>query len=210
VGYHVSYQHDIFVSYKRHPETLEWIKEHFLPLLDLQVGLELGVDPEIYVHEITDQIPAGTAWPAELGEEIGNSKILIALWSGTYVNSVWCMRELCSMMARELETSTKDSLKKYRLVIPVVVHDGDKIPQGLALTQRLDLRACYNTRMRRDSAKAEELSDKIQKHAPGIAGAIAHAPEWKEKWTLEAAQKLFNLYYAPGVSQDILPRFYHP
>jgi hypothetical protein len=158
----MGYLHDIFISYRRHPETLEWIREHFLPLLDHWVGLEMPQDPQIYVHEITGQIPAGTAWPTELGERIGASRILIALWSGAYLNSVWCTQELCLMIAREQETESRTVKNKYGLIVPVIVHDGDNIPQQLGLTQRMDIKAYYNTRMRRDSEKAEQLSDTIK------------------------------------------------
>ena len=66
----MNYRHDIFISYKRDPETLFWISEHFLPLLKLNVSQCLGRDPNIYIHEITGMIQVGTAWPVELGEEI--------------------------------------------------------------------------------------------------------------------------------------------
>jgi hypothetical protein len=204
----MDYEHDIFISYKRHPETLEWIQQHFLPLLDLRVGLELGKDPQIYVHEITGQIPAGTAWPVELGEKIGMSRILIALWSGTYLNSVWCTQELCLMLAREQEVGCRTPQNKYGLVVPVIVHDGDRIPQELGLVQRLDIKTCYNTRMRRDGPKAEELSDKIEEHAKGLADAIVNAPQWRKNWSQQAAQQLFNTYYAFEASQRTVPRFF--
>ena len=203
----MGYRHDIFISYRRHPETLEWIKIHFLPLLTHRVGCEMPDPPQIYVHEITHQIPAGTAWPVELGEEIGASRILIALWTGSYINSIWCAQELFLMLAREQETGSRTPQNKYGLIVPVVVHDGEKIPQELGLAQRLDITTCFNTRMRRDGRKAEQLSDKIAEHARGIAGAIANAPQWQEHWPQQAAQQLVNTYHALEPSQNSVPRF---
>ena len=111
----MAYQYDIFVSYWRHPETLEWIKLHFLPLLDLRVGLELGSKPQIYVHEVTHQIPAGTAWPAQLGEEIGTSRILIShSGAGRILTACGARAELCLMLAREQETGEQNSTEQVR------------------------------------------------------------------------------------------------
>lgn len=203
----MGYQHDIFVSYKRHPETLRWIEDHFRPLLEHHVANELERDPKIYVNEISNQIPAGTAWPASLGQELGTSRILLALWSGAYLNSVWCAEELTTMMVREQKYDCRTPQNQYGLIIPVVVHDGDEIPEPLGVAQAMDIKTCYNTRMRRDGAKAEELSDKIVEHARGIAIAITKAPKWQEDWPIQAAQQLFNKYYKAEASQRRVPRF---
>jgi hypothetical protein len=34
----VDYDYDIFLSYKRHRESRQWITEHFQPLLEYYVG----------------------------------------------------------------------------------------------------------------------------------------------------------------------------
>ena len=64
----MSYQYDIFISYRRHAETRTWIKEHFIPLVELRVEFELGRKPVIYID---DQIESGTSWPAALGAALG-------------------------------------------------------------------------------------------------------------------------------------------
>ncbi|MEJ2419771.1 MAG: toll/interleukin-1 receptor domain-containing protein, partial [Exilibacterium sp.] len=186
----MSYKHDIFISYKRHPETLKWIEAHLLPLLDLHVGLELGRDPNIYVHEIKGQIKAGTVWPVELGEELGASRTLIALWSKPYLSSTWCVEEFSLMLSREKAVGARTLANKYGLVVPIVVHDGENIPSDLGAVQMLDIKAYYNPRMRRDSEKAEALSDVIGTHAQGLAGAIENAPPWQANWPKQAAEQL--------------------
>jgi hypothetical protein len=85
----VAYDYDIFVSYKRDPETLQWIRRFLRPLLVHRVQMELGRPVGVYVHEVSDQIQAGTAWPIELGNVIASSRVLIALWSGDYLSSEW-------------------------------------------------------------------------------------------------------------------------
>src|ERR1700741_3252154 len=142
------YKYDIFISYRRHPETLGWIKDHFVPLLELRVGLALGYDPSIFVHEVKQQIPAGATWPPALGEELGSSRILIPLWTKTFFNSKWCSKELSHMLGREKETRAREKKNnQYGLVVPAIIHDGDDFPATLNYIECMDLKSCYNTRM---------------------------------------------------------------
>jgi hypothetical protein len=203
----MGYHHDIFVSYKRDPETLSWIGNHFLPLLKVTLSHWLQRDPDIYIHEITDNIQVGTAWPVELGEEIAASRVLIALWSGNYMTSRWCAKELCLMLAREKEAKCRTTYNKYGLVIPVIVHDGENVCEIVGNTQNLDIKPCFNTRMRKDSPKAEELFEKLRDHAEGISNAILHAPPWKQEWPTHSAEELMNIYLQPDPQQAGLPRF---
>jgi hypothetical protein len=47
-------------------------------------------------------------------------------------------------------------VRRYRLVIPAIIHDGKELPQSLTFIQSMDIKSCYNPRMREDSEKAEE------------------------------------------------------
>lgn len=201
------YRHDIFISYRRDDEALKWIKVNFLPLLQHRVHLALGNVPKIYVHEVKQQIAAGETWTQALGEELGASRVLVALWSKPFFNSVWCAKEMCHMLARERDAGCRTSKNKYGIVIPAVVH-GDSFPKQLDHIERMDIRCCYNTRMREDSLKAEELSEVIALHAEGIAAAIQHAPRWKKAWSQSAANSLFRtLFSKVSPTQTKIPRF---
>lgn len=203
----MAYRYDIFISYKRHPETLGWIKKHFEPLLGHIVGMALGSDPAIFVHEVNQQIPAGAIWPQFLGEELGASKVLVALWTGTFFNSVWCVQEMGHMLGREGGAAPG---RRHALVIPAIIHDGEELPQSLTFIQSMDIKSCYNPRMREDSEKAEELFDLIGVHAKGIAQAIRDAPDWNPVWPQVAADAFFAEFYkAAAPVQNEPPRF-HP
>src|SRR5687767_6586329 len=108
----MAYEHDIFISYKRDPEALEWIRRFLKPLLTHRVQMELGRSVVVYVHEVGDQVPAGTAWPAELGEVIAHSRVLLALWSGDYLTSEWCRQELSLMLRREKSARARTASNK--------------------------------------------------------------------------------------------------
>src|SRR5450755_2382085 len=111
----MSYQHDIFISYRRNAEAFIWIKDHFLPLLTLHVELELGRAPSIYVD---DQIESGASWPVSLGTALGGSRVLIPLWSGNYLSSVWCTEELSHMLGREREAKLRTVERPHGVIIP--------------------------------------------------------------------------------------------
>jgi hypothetical protein len=201
----MAYKYDIFISYKRHPETLGWIRKHFEPLLGLRVGLTLGNDPAIFVSEVNQQISAGELWPQSLGEALGASKVLIALWTKTFFNSAWCAKEMSHMLARQ---GMRAPGIKYGLVIPTIIHDGDDFPKSLEFVQSMNISACYNTRMRQDSPKAEELSDLIDAHAAGIARAIQQAPAWNAAWPQVAADTFFAEFYQHNAPvQTDVPKF---
>jgi hypothetical protein len=118
------------------------------------------------------------------------------------------MREMSHMLGREQETSSRAARHKYGLVIPAVIHDCDDSPQTLRYIERMDIRSCYNTRMRVDSPKAEQLGDLIEIHAAGIADAIRHAPDWKPAWPQVAADAFFDEFYkAESPAQTEVPKF---
>lgn len=201
----MAYKHDIFISYRRNPETLEWMKNHFLPLLSLRLELELSRKPDIYVD---DQLESGMSWPLQLGTELGSSKILVVLWTGNYFSSKWCTQELCQMLARERETKRRKPKNPRGLVIPAVIHGKDRFPSELSDVQYFEMEKCFNVRMAKDSRRAEELDEILSNEAPAIAKAISNAPAWRSAWPLSSAKKLYRLLFQEGeVAQKTLPRF---
>lgn len=202
----MAYRHDIFVSYWRDPQALLWIARFLKPMLASRVANELGRRVDIYVHEVGDQIPAGVAWPVDLGETIGHSRILIALWSGGYLSSEWCRQELALMLDRESKTGARTVRNKYGLVIPVVVQDGESIPQKLS-AQQLIVKGYYNEHLVPNGEKAEKLGDLLTEHAGGIAAAIRAAPKWRAEWPRKAGVRLLGAFNRQERSQRSLPRY---
>jgi hypothetical protein len=203
----MAYRHDIFVSYWRDPQALLWITRFLRPMLSSRVALALGRRIDIYVHEVTDQIPAGMAWPVDLGETIAHSRTLIAVWSRGYLSSEWCRQELSIMLDRESRTRARTVRNKYGLIIPIVVQDGETIPKRLASAQRLEVRDYYNEHMVPNGEKAEKFGDLLTTHAEGIAAAIDAAPRWQRGWPRTAARRLLAAFNRQRPSQRILPRF---
>lgn len=203
----MAYQYDIFVSYRRDPEALEWIRRFLRPLMVHRVGLEMDHTPTMFIHEVTNQIQAGTAWPVELGETIASSRILVALWTKNFLTSDWCRQELSLMLERENKTKARSATNKYGLVIPIVAHDGETIPTSLANAQQLVVKEWFNTRLPDNGPDAAALAAQISLHAPGIADAIGAAPSWQQGWRRSATKKFLDKFQKRQASQRKLPRF---
>jgi hypothetical protein len=201
----MDYRNDIFLSYKRNSETLRWIQDHFLPLLTLRVGFELGRDPDVYVDT---QVHAGTSWPLELGAQLGYSRILVPLWTRTYFSSEWCALEMSHMLAREKEMGFRTPQNRQSLIVPAIVHNGNPSPPELRDIEYFELQDCFNVRMNVNSPRAEELDATLMKYAPALARAIGSAPSWQEQWSKQAAEEFYTqLHEGDEPSQDSLPRF---
>jgi hypothetical protein len=204
----MSYQHDIFISYRRNAETYAWIKEHFEPLLTLRVEMELGRKTVIYVD---DQIETGTSWPGALGAALGASRILVALWSGNYLASVWCAEELSQMLVREREAKLRTAARPYGVVIPAFIHDGEQFPADLSYIQHFEIQKSFNVRMARNSPRAEELDTALTAQAPAIAACINSAPAWRKAWPAQAVSALFKQFHQQAAAaQKTVPRFTRP
>jgi TIR domain len=200
----VGYAHDIFISYRRDAETRAWLENHFLPLLKLRVGQEIGRQPTIFVD---DQLESGVSWPEQLGVELGQSKILVALWAKDYFASTWCTEEMVLMLARESECGLRSARNPRGLVVPAVIHDGADFPRSLSMIQRFEIQDCFNVRMARDSARAEQLDAILSNEAAALSRAINAAPPWREEWPVAAATQFRETLFAAAPSQEQPPGF---
>ena len=204
----MSYQHDIFISYRRSPETYRWITKHFLPLLSFRVGLELDREPSIYLD---DQIETGASWPLTLGAALGRSRILIALWSGNYLASTWCTEELSHMLGREHQAKLRTVERPRGIVVPIFIHDGDKFPPELRHIEYFEVQKCFNVRMATGSELAEELDRILAAQAPAISACILNAPDWRSQWPKQASDTFFERFFqAHAPQQTAVPRFTNP
>jgi hypothetical protein len=201
----MAYLYDIFISYKRGKETNLWIREHFQPLIEHCVELELGRKPTIYRD---DQLSDGATWPVDLGIALGSSRVLVPLWTKTYFHSDWCVRELSVMLDREKKTNRRTPANSDGLVIPIVLHNYEIAKPELKHVQYREIRKCFNVRMQRNSERAEQLADELLDAAPGIAKFIENAPEWEPEWPhTTAADFLDVLLQKNQPQQNIVPGY---
>jgi hypothetical protein len=201
----MSYKYDIFISYRRNPETLDWIKQHFKPLLELRVEFELGRKLDIYLDEQTE---IGTSWPPAIGAALGESRVLIALWTKNYLASVWCTEELSQMLSRERASKLRSVGKPYGVIFPAFIHDGESFPPDLQHIKPFEIQNCFNVRMARNSPRAEELDAALSANAKAIAASIDKAPQWRKAWSATAAHAFYQKFYQHAAAVQLrVPRF---
>lgn len=181
------YVHDVFISYKRHQEWGGWVKLHILNLLDTYLSQELARKPDIFIDE---RIEPGADWPMRLGHSLGRARVLIPIMSRDYFSSDWCLHELDLMHGR---------LRRYpdtRLIIPLVRHDGEMIPNEIKRIQSYDIKRFSNPDLQRKTPRYEQFSDMFNEIAPSIAEAISSVPEFDEVWPNECINRFNELYLA--------------
>jgi hypothetical protein len=204
----MSYDHDVFVSYRRAGNARQWVENHFVPTLEDCLAYELSSPPRVFFDS---RLESGTTWPLDLGRKLAGSRMLISLWSKTYLNSKWCSMELAHMLAREKELGLRSAEKPGGLIVIAVIHDGEELPRPLGAIQTFQIRDYFNTRMRKDSELAEQLEAALRAVAPTLAEIIALAPEFQANWSVHSAQAFYDAFNQPdSPSQDRGPTFTGP
>jgi hypothetical protein len=113
---------------------------------------------------------------------------MVAVFSGDYFGSDWCMHEL-DLMHERWQANPASTV-----IVPVLGHDGDKIPDEIGLIQVCDIKAFRNPHIQRNTKRFEEFADEIHKLTPSIAKAILGAPAFDPAW-LDACRARFLEVY---------------
>jgi hypothetical protein len=176
------YNFDVYVSYRRRGEWPTWVKRHFLPLIYHWLSERLGRDPLIFFHERFLEI--ASPWPAELAKGLATSRVMVCLWSRSYFESDWCLAELSQMLYRQ------EASGNPRLILPVLVHDGDRIPAPMRAMQPLDISEYTNPRMVVGSPNSEKLSHLLKTFSESIFHAIDTSPPFRRELEFETPATL--------------------
>lgn len=196
------YQHDVFISYKRGECWTPWTRDHFKKLLKAYLQQELGVEPDIFVDE---RLQVGADWVDGLGEHLATSKVLVAIFSGDYFGSDWCLHELDLMLARSDEVS-KGKPDRVPLIIPVVVHDGDAIPTEAKRVQPADMKRFRIAYINEATPLYQEFSQAVSQLAPQVADVIKAAPAFEDKWIVNSKKRFNSLYKALDKKTSLEPK----
>ncbi|HMG15999.1 MAG TPA: TIR domain-containing protein [Saprospiraceae bacterium] len=187
----MDYEFDIFISYRRGGLTRKWVTDIFIPLLNDIIFLELGKEPLFYLDT---QLEVGVAWPLSLGKALSKSKVIIPLWSVTYMESNWCKCEISHMLEREVKTGFKTFENNKGLVFPTIINDGENLPISISFSQKADVKNFYVPVMNMESKSAEDFYRVLQPYGISIAKSIKNAPTWKEDWGIESMNEFFKLF----------------
>ena len=196
------YEYDIFISYSRVGATSDWLKRHVVPILEELLYLELGRKAKVF-HD--GALSAGGTWPSELGQVLGRSRVLLALWSKPFLASDWCARELAVMRAREESLNLRSATRPNGTIAISVIHDGDTVPPELAMIQKFEIKDFYNTRMHPQSPLLEGLYEALRVKVPDLAAMIEAAPPFQDHWPQEAAEAFFEAFHQHQAARQASP-----
>lgn len=195
------YKHDVFISYKRDVVWTRWTREHFKELLQTYLLDDLGRKPEIFIDE---RIEVGADWVDGLDENLARSKVLVALFTKSYFGSDWCVHELDLTVerARRLKHSI---LPEARLIIPVVGHDGEEIPDPVDQIQSADVKDYRIAWINKTAPDYPEFSKVIKKLSPFVAKAVETAPDFDDNWIAYCKKRFGEVYVASKKGARLAP-----
>src|SRR5262249_27293181 len=93
-----TYEHEIFISYRRTDTIGRWVKNHLVPRLNSRLD---EIAPENVRIFCDYKMQSGTRWPDELKRQLRRSGLLLSIWSADYFRSDWCVAEWRSFRKRE-------------------------------------------------------------------------------------------------------------
>jgi hypothetical protein len=177
----MTYEFDVFISYRRHPPVLEWVRNHFEPRLTEWLRASWPHEPRIFIDK---QVETGSDWPLRLQNALVRSCLLVAVWSPDYFSSRWCMAELGTMRARERLLGLRTATDPSGLVFPVKFSDGIHFPKRV--TARIQLRdfTPWNvpTPSFANTADYVQFTKEMQSFAQELTDRLTGAPAWQEGW----------------------------
>jgi hypothetical protein len=162
----MSYEYDVFLSYRRHGEWPSWVRVIFMPLFSHWLGEELGRDAKVFVDY---EIETGDSWPQKLGKSLGETRVLVALFSRQYFASPWCMRELQHVLSREQACGFRTAQNPAGLIVPASIHDGKDFPHR---SSRSRPPSCRNTRAFAYQKAALRESGSTMRFGPGYTTSL--------------------------------------
>ena len=197
----MSYEWDVFLSYKRSNEWPRFVEQQFLPKFKHWLDTALGRAARIFV-DVRD-IDTGEDWPYKLAYGLSHSKTMVCLWSAEYFTSRWCELELTQMLARRKSVAgPKGPLPP--LIIAALLHDSQNLDRELNRIQQFPIQEYSNPWLANGSLTEERLSVEIERLARQVAGALRQVPAFDESWPDLATDEFMHLFKTE-VSQDLPP-----
>lgn len=175
----MTYEYDVFISYRRSDTVGRWVSTHLVPRL--QARLE-DIAPSSVRISWDQQMDSGSRWPDELKRRLRRSGLLLAVWSADYFRSAWCMAEWRSFRERESMLGLFSEANPRGLVYPIRYADGAHYHPEAQQTQcKKDFsRHNYPDAAFSTSAKYMEFDDLVQEMAEELIAYLDSLPPWRD------------------------------
>jgi hypothetical protein len=179
----MSYEYDVFVSYRREEPVKTWVRKYFAPELRDWLNATCGPTNIFFDEESLD---IGVSFTPSLEHALRRSKVMIPVWAPGYFYSSWCVAELKTMFERERSIGFRTAANPRVLVAPIRFGDGDSFPISLVGDIKWEdfhpfaftAPGWVETRTYMDFQSA------IKQLATGIAAMLPHAPVWSKNLTV--------------------------
>ena len=174
----MTYEFDIFVSYRRTDSIGLWVKNHLVPRLQLRLD-EVAPNP---IRIFCDfKMADGVNFPAELKQRIKASSLLLGIWSADYFRSKWCMAEWESFRERQKQLNLFTDDYTQGLVYPIRYSDGNYFhPEAQLVQCQKDFsKLNYPDEVFRSSPKYLEFDDLIKQMADDLVARLDDIPAWR-------------------------------
>jgi hypothetical protein len=176
-GYHF----DVFLSYLHEAPCGPWVKDHFLPFFQFQLGNALNRRAHIFFDRTGLRV--GDIWPQKLHNALAHSRCLLAVWSPLYFQSEWCSNESEIMRFRQEQLGLGTIQNPKSLIGGVKINDGDFFPAYAKQCQWADFEKYFidGPTFYQSPLHAQFQLD-IVPLAKDVAQVIANAPAWSAEW----------------------------
>jgi hypothetical protein len=174
------YEFDVFISYRRKGNPLNWVHNHFFPKLRDCLADHVADEPAVFVDE---RLETGTSWPVRLENALNRTKVMVAVFSSQYFQSPWCMAEWRSMVEREQLLGLHSEGRPQGLIYPVLLSDSDTFPEFARVRTWRDLKR-WNTPepILQLTTEWVDFHRQVESIAMELAGLLARVPAWQPGW----------------------------
>ncbi|HZS03898.1 MAG TPA: toll/interleukin-1 receptor domain-containing protein [Blastocatellia bacterium] len=174
------YEYDVFVSYRREAPVMDWVRNHFHPLLDQWLRNSMPVNHQTRIF-IDWDIETGASWPMKLRQALKTSRCLLPVWSPEYFRSEWCLAEWQTMVKREQKVGLGTAQNSGGLIYAVRFFDGEHFPPKAQTTQHKDLSRWNIPDLTfKQHLDYIDLTRQIQGVVTELAKMIQRAPVWQD------------------------------
>ena len=195
----MSYQHDVFISYRRELQWTPWTRDYLKRALASYLQQDLGRPPDIFVDE---RIDIGDDWVDALGTHLAQSRVVVAILSRDYFSSIWCLHEMDLILNR--------FGGRVGLFASLIVHDCDVLPDPISRAQKTDFKAHRVARMNEHGQAFEDFNRAVGLVSPQIARLIDTAPIFDPAWVIACVNRFREVYEANGRGDKLDPLHFDP
>jgi len=178
----MSYQYDVFFSYKRDVESDWW---HKTTMEKLRFWLKQELDQlDVPIFFDTEEIRTGLRWRNKICDALVTSRAIVCVWSPLSFRSQWCVSEWQTFAERERNCGRD-------LIVPASYYDGSNFPPEAQDKQITDLSNYASIAPRFwETEIAVDFDRKCLKRFAGdVASAVRRAPAFDPGFPLVEISK---------------------